>query len=286
MIDLRNILTITRKEIRDALRNRWFLLYTFSFAGLALAFAVLSQPDTTLLRLSGFGRTAASLINLALFFIPLIGLTLGALSIANERERGVLDYLMTQPISTTEILLGKYLGLSGALLSSLCLGFGLSAGVLSLRGSGGAVAGYVLMVGLACLLGLAMLSLGFLLSVMTHKTSVALGSAIFLWLFLVFVGDLGLMGTAVVTKLPIEQVFFVAAINPLEMFKISAILSIQAHLEVLGPAGIYATHQFGDSLLPILTGGLFLWILVPLLGALKLFTGKTISKSKSGRKTL
>jgi ABC-type transport system involved in multi-copper enzyme maturation permease subunit len=31
------VFTIARKEIRDSLRNRWFLLYTAAFAVLALS---------------------------------------------------------------------------------------------------------------------------------------------------------------------------------------------------------------------------------------------------------
>ena len=34
MIDFTNILTITGKELRDALRNRWFIIFTIAFAGL------------------------------------------------------------------------------------------------------------------------------------------------------------------------------------------------------------------------------------------------------------
>jgi hypothetical protein len=79
------------------------------------------------------------------------------------------------------------------------------------------------------------------------------------------------MGTALITQMPISAVFFIAAVNPLQMFKIASILTIQANLEVLGPAGLYASNQFGSALLPLLLIGLLLWIAVPLLGALTLF---------------
>jgi Cu-processing system permease protein len=61
-------------------------------------------------------------------------------------------------------------------------------------------------------------------------------------------------------------------LNPLQMFKIASILTIQAHLEVLGPAGLYATDQFGSLLLPLLLLGLVLWIILPLLGAVMVFS--------------
>jgi Cu-processing system permease protein len=269
MIDMTNVSTIARKELRDALRNRWFLLFTTAFAGLALS--ALSQPDGAQLQLAGYSRTAASLINLVLLFIPLIGLTLGAANLSAERETGALVYLLAQPVTRPEVLLGKYIGLAAALFASLSLGFGLAGGALAFQRQVDDAGSYLLTVALACLLALSMLSLGFLISAVARKTSTALGGALFLWLLLVFVGDLGVMGTAIVTQLPIETVFFVASLNPLQLFKMASILTIQANLEVLGPAGLYATEQFGNSLLPLLAAGLLMWSLLPLGAALFLF---------------
>ena len=47
MVDMSNVLTLTQKELNDARRNRWFMLYTVAFAGLTLA-------------LFGVGTTAGS----------------------------------------------------------------------------------------------------------------------------------------------------------------------------------------------------------------------------------
>lgn len=271
MIDLTNVWTITRKELRDALRNRWFLLFTIAFGGLALALSGLLQPGGSQLQLSGFSRTAASLINLVLLFVPLIGLTLGAANLTNERETGSLAYLLAQPVTRAEVMLGKYLGLASALTASLCLGFGLAGVALASQGQVRDAEGYLLTVVLACLLAWAMLSLGLLVSTFARKTSTALGGALFLWLFLVFIGDLGVMGTAIVTQLPVSSLFFITVVNPLQLFKLSAILAVQANLEVLGPAGLYATEQFGSGLLPLLFVGLLLWVVLPLGVALLTF---------------
>jgi Cu-processing system permease protein len=271
MTEFANIRTIAGKELRDALRNRWFVVFTVAFAGLALALSALIQPGGSQFRMMSYSRTAASLINLVLLFVPLIGLTLGAANLAGDRETGALVYLLAQPVNRMEVLLGKYLGMGGALLATLTLGFGIAGVALALQGSIQDAGSYLLTVMLAYLLALAMLSLGFLMSTLAHKTAAALGSALFLWLFLVFIGDLGIMGTAVTMQLPIEAVFFIAVINPLQMFKIASILTIQANLEVLGPAGLYATDQFGGLLLPLLLLGLLIWIVLPLLGAMALF---------------
>src|SRR5687767_8371019 len=162
------ILTLFRKEISDALRNRWFILYAAAFTGLALllSWLSLSGGGTGYSGFAGFGRTAASLVNLVLLVIPLMALTLGAGSLAGEQERGTLAYLLSQPVNRAEVLIGKYLGLAASLLAALALGFGLSAAIIAGGGgqtpstsSGGA---YGLLVGFAFALALGMLSLGFL----------------------------------------------------------------------------------------------------------------------------
>lgn len=271
MIDRTNVIALAEKELRDALRNRWFIVFTVAFAGLALALSALMQPGGSRFQVASFSRTTASLINLVLLFVPLIGLTLGSANLAGDRETGALGYLLAQPVTRVEVLLGKYMGMAGALLATLALGFGLAGLALALQGSGNDAESYLLTVVLAYLLALAMLSLGFLMSVLAQKTTTALGGALFLWLLLVFLGDLGIMGTALITRMPIGSVFFVTVVNPLQMFKIASILAIQANLEVLGPAGLYASNQFDNGLLPLLLLGLLLWVVVPLLFALSLF---------------
>ncbi len=272
MIDLANIRALAAKELRDALRNRWFIVFTVAFAGLALALSAFTQPSGMQMRAMSFSRTAASLVNLVLLFVPLIGLTLGSANLAGDRETGALTYLLAQPVSRTEVLVGKYLGLAGALLATLMLGYGAAGVTMALQGSIQDAGRYLLTALLAYLVGLAMLSLGFLLSTLARKTAVALGGALFLWLFFVFIGDLGIMGTTVSMHLPIGTVFLIAIINPLQMFKIASILILQASLDVLGPAGLYATDQFGGALLPMLLLGLLLWIVLPLLAAIFLFS--------------
>jgi Cu-processing system permease protein len=150
MIDFANVWTIAQKEVRDALRNRWFALFTIAFAVLALALSLLSQPSGAQLRLASYGRTAASLINLVLLFVPLIALTLGASGLASDRETGALAYLLAQPVNHSEVLFGKYVGMAGALLSSLELGFGAAGFALAKQGQTANAVGYLVTVGLAC----------------------------------------------------------------------------------------------------------------------------------------
>ena len=253
-----------KREFRDALASKWFLLYTLAFTVLAVGVSYLSLSGVGSHGFTGFGRTAAGLLNLIMLVVPLMALTAGAGSIAGERERGTLLYMLAQPVSRPQVLLGKYLGLAAALVCSLCIGFGVSAGVLAWRAGGVGVGSYAMLVGFTAMLALAMLSLGILISVVSRRSSVATGIALFVWLTLVFVSDLGLMASSVLFKLRVQEVFSLAIVNPLQSFKMGVIVNMNASLDVLGPVGAYASHTLGDALPWILGGTLVAWIIAPL----------------------
>ena len=259
-IDFKNINLIAQKEILSSFRNKWFLLYTIVFAVLSLALSLIGLSGLETYGVSGFGRTTASLINMILLFVPLMGLTLGAMSIAYERERGTLLYMLSQPVSYFEVLSGKFLGLALSILGSLILGFGLSGFVIAFKGGSADVIGYIYFIFLTFLLAMVSLSIGMFISTLFKKYDTALGVSIFVWLFLVIFSDLGIIGTSFLVDLDINQVFILALINPLQVFKLSAIFSLRDNLEILGPVGIYSVRNFGSSLQILLVG---IMIIIP-----------------------
>lgn len=268
---LGNIATIARRELRDAVRSRWFLLYTIAFASLGLGVSWVSTVATGGAGLGGFGRTAAGLINLILLVVPLMALTAGAGSIASDRERGMLSYLLAQPVTRTEVLLGKYAGLAGALLACICLGLGACAVILSLGAGTAHPASMLWLAGLAFALALGMLSVGLLVSSLARRASVAVGTVIFLWLALVFVTDLGLMAGTVAMRWRIEQLFALSLCNPLQVFKMWSLFAGEHSLDVLGPAGLYATEEYGPRLHAVFAVCMLGWIVMPLGCAIAVF---------------
>ena len=262
------VLVISAKELREARQNRWFVVFAAIFAGLALALSLLGMSGLGNIGVSGFGRTAASLLNLVMVVVPLMALLVGAMSVAGEREQGTLQTLLAQPVVLEEVLFGKFLGLSAALLATILAGFGLSALVIAHYGGSAQVGGYVQLVGYTCLSGLGYLSVGYFVSTLFRKVPTALGVALFLWLTSVFLSDLGLMGTAVVLKLDARTLLWLSLANPAQVFKLLVLDGLQGNLETLGPAGLYAADVFGNWLRPALAGILAAWVIVPLCLAL------------------
>jgi Cu-processing system permease protein len=265
------IARFARREFRDAVASRWFLLYTIAFAVLAMAVSFVSLAGTGSYGFAGFSRTAAGLLNLIMIIVPLMALTAGAGAIAAERERGTLLYILAQPVSRVEVLLGKYIGLALALCCSMCTGFGLSGGVLAWRSGGAGFSGFLILVGFSCALALAMLAVGVLLSVLARRVGVANGIGLFVWLILVFLSDLGLMAGTLVFKLRVQEIFALGLLNPLQAFKLGVIVQINASLDVLGPVGAFATQSYGATLPWIIAGVLTSWTILPLAAAIVIF---------------
>jgi ABC-type transport system involved in multi-copper enzyme maturation permease subunit len=273
-MELRTILILAGKEIRESLRNRWFVLYTVSFCLLTLLIlSIAPESGGEIAGMSGYGRTAASLISLVLLFIPLIALVTGAISISGDRESGTLQYLLSHPVTKSEIFLGKFAGILVPICFSISLGFGLAGMGVAVRGGTGNAVEFVITALLSGLLAASMLSVGFVVSVFSGRASKAIGIAVFLWLLCIIVGDLGIMGTTAAMDLGIRQVFVLALLNPAEVFKIASVLVLSPRFEILGPVGVYAVRTFGrDGVIYLLLSIMALWTLVPFTCALIYFS--------------
>ncbi|MFQ5522557.1 MAG: ABC transporter permease [Acidimicrobiia bacterium] len=263
----RAILAIARKELGDAVRSRWFWMWTLAFAVLAAALAVVALPGSRIAGAASYGRTAASLVALTQIIVPLMGLTLGAQTIAAQRESGAMRFLLAHPVNRTEAFWGIYLGTASALTAAVAAGFGSAGVVTALRSGGGQAGSFLRIAFLAWALLLAMLGVGMLISTFAASASAALGSAVFVWLVLVFLGDLGLMGSAIATRLPVSALFFSTIANPVEAFRLASLASFADSLDILGPAGSYAVDALEAALVPTIVGSLLAWIALPLVGA-------------------
>ncbi|MFV1969808.1 MAG: ABC transporter permease [Acidimicrobiia bacterium] len=258
---------IAAKEVRDAIRSKWFWMWTVAFASLAAFMASVALPGSQVTGYGTFGRTAASLVALAQIIIPLMGLTLGAYSIAGQRESGALRFLLSHPISRSEAFIGTYLGLAVSLGATVFGGFGLAGMITVAQGGGANAASFVRIAVLSWLLAISMLGFGMLVSTFTRRGSAALGVSIFLWLGFAFLGDLGVMGTSVATQVPTWGLLVSAILNPVEAFRLASLTAFSGSLDVLGPAGRYAMDAFGNQLGWILFTVVAIWAVVPTLVA-------------------
>lgn len=261
-------------EIGAALRAPTFQLYAGAFVVLSALVAYAGLAAGGPLGASGFGPTAASLAGLDGLVVSLLGLVAGALALARDRERGTLAYLLAQPVTPTELFLAKFAGVAVALSVALCAGFAAAFAVVAAFGAGGDVAGMLAFAAETWLLAMASAALGVLISALVDRTPVALGAAVLLWLAFVVLGDLGVMATAVATRLGTGGLLAATLANPLDAYKIASIAALAGSVDVLGPGGRLATDLFGAWLMPVLSALVAAW------GALALLAARAVFRSR------
>jgi Cu-processing system permease protein len=249
---------VAAREVREAMRSRWFVLASACFLVLSLGLSMLGLAGARRTGLAGFDRTTASLLNLALLFVPLVTLTLGGLGIAGEMEDHSLAMLLAQPITRLEAWAGKYLGLLAAVAAAILLGFGATGIIVGSTAGGGSPGAFLALVGLTLLLGASTLALGTLLSVALGSRARVIGAAFSAWLVLVYVSDLGTIGLAIARNLGPAQVFTLALLNPVEQARVLGTLALSDRLDVLGPVGLFGLDRFGAAGLVALLVGMLL----------------------------
>lgn len=262
-MQLSPILAIAAKEFRDRLRNRWVLAVALVFMAFSLAITYFGGAQQGAVGVRSIEFTIASLVSLVIYLIPLIALLLGFDAIVGERERGSLDLLLSLPLTRVELLLGKYLGLAGALTASTLGGFGVVALLLWQQSGGAGLFHYIGFMLSSVLLGLAFLSLAVLLSVLASERTRASGLAIATWFFFVLVFDLLLLGLLVSTggRYGGDAVAYLLLLNPADVFRILNVFSLDDMARLYGLASV-VPPALGN---PWLMGGAMLaWIVAPL----------------------
>ena len=259
----RQVQAVAAKEFRDRLRNRWVLAVAVVFTVFSLLITYFGSAAQGQIGPRSIELTIASLVSLVIYLIPLIALLLGFDAIVGERERGSLDLLLALPITRLELLLGKYLGLAGALTLSTVSGFALVALLLYQSFSWAGLYHYAGFVLSSVLLGLAFLSLAVLLSVLARDRTRASGLAIALWFALVLVFDLLLLGLLVATggQFGGEVFAYLLLLNPADIFRILNVFSLDDMQRLYGLASILppALSQVGW-----LASAMLAWIVAPL----------------------
>jgi Cu-processing system permease protein len=250
--------TIARRELSKSVGNGWLLLVAgllvisngvvvrigFSFAGPDVPV----DPRALLL----------SLIHLQMYAVPLFAFVLSYAGVLAEREQGTLDLLLSYPIEFRDLILGKWLGYCTTLGFAIVIG--IAGAAVLMAGGDVSIASLVELSVLSLLLGFSCVSLGLALSCLAPDRTVAIAACVVLWVFFVFLFDLGFVFVQVATEgsLSDSSVQAILLLNPAEAFRIAAILQLL-------PADASEIFGLGAGPLsiPLSICALGLWIGIP-----------------------
>jgi len=258
------VLMICRQEFTLNRRNRWVVIFAALFALMTLAVAYFGMVTSGYAGFQDFTRTSASIVNLGGFLIPLFALLMGVFSFITNRE--YLEIMVTQPISRTSVLLGRYLGLLLTVVGACLVGFGLPGIIISLVvGVDGALT-YLLVVVYSLLLAMVFTGLSVLIALLSRRRQIALGISLAVWVFFEMVYGVAMMGlTLYLTPVALKPVLLAGLLgNPVDLARVLSLLQVGgAHL--FGPAGATLIKMTGSAWSATLIGlaGMIFWLVTP-----------------------
>lgn len=260
----RAALVVAAAELRGALAGRLVQGFGVVFALMALAIAGAGLAASGQLVVQGFTRTAVSLLSLALYLLPLVGLVLGAHAFGVED--GGTELLLAQPISRAAVLLGRTAGLAATLVLVAAIGFGL-AGLVVVVGAGPAgLAGYLLVAVGSTIVGLAGLAVGVLLGVRARRRLTAVAMALVAWVVIAVLFDFAAIALLQFTGdgEPGPLLLVLLAANPIDGMRALGLVGLGADV-LLGPTGAALSRLLGPSGGSMLVGAALLgWCVLPL----------------------
>ncbi|MBL7863029.1 MAG: ABC transporter permease subunit [Cyclobacteriaceae bacterium] len=245
----------------DILRTRFILFYTVFLLICTFAFFQLDND---------FGKVVLSLMNVVLMAVPLVSVVFTTIHFFNSYE--FIELMLAQPINRRSIFLSEYL----AVASSLCLAYVVGIGFpFLLYGAWQPI--YTLLI-TGVFLTLVFVSLAFFSSVLTRDKAKAIGIALLFWFYFSLIYD-GILLWVVYTfsDYPLEKLTLaLIAFNPVDLARIIMLLQLDISA-LMGYTGAFYKNFFGSNLGLIFSISLLmLWVLWPLLFAMRIFSRKDL----------
>jgi Cu-processing system permease protein len=263
-MDFNAVRTIAREELVINIRNKWTLIFAGLFGVLVLTISYFGLATAGEIGFQGFARTSTSLLNLVLYLIPLAALMMGTLSFSGDQSSSEL--LFSQPVTRTEIALGKLVGLFGSILTATLIGFGLAGFIIGWRTGSEGLLRYPLLVFFSLWLALIFLGVSVLISALCRRKPKAFGVALVVWFFFALFYDLLVIGATFLLKERAANNFIFGSLfaNPVDIVRVASLIVLDGK-EVFGAAGAALLRYVGgpSTGVIVLVCALACWAVLP-----------------------
>jgi len=266
------IILVAKQEFLLNRRNKWVAIFAITFALLTLFISYFGMVTSGYSGFQDFARTSTSLIKLSGFLIPLFSLLVGAFSFISHPE--YMELLISQPLTRSQVIIGKFLGLTFTLIGATIIGFTIPGVIISLSiGTEGAL-GYTATVFFIILQGLIFLGCAIMIAQLTKRQQLAIGISIGVWIFFEVIYGMIILGTTIYIEADILKYVLLFSLigNPIDIARVLSLIAVGG-LEFFGPAGASMYKIIGSQSLVMVYGlcALALWIVLPLIISINLF---------------
>src|SRR5688572_5808825 len=245
----------------DILRTRFILLYT---GLLLISTFALFQLD------SDPGKVIMSLLNIVLMVVPLISIVFTTIHFYNSYE--FIELMLAQPINRKVVFVGEYLAVTFSLCAAFAVGVGVPIIIYGMSASG------LALIFSGVVLTMVFVSLAFLASVLTRDKAKAIGIALLFWFYFSLIYDGFLLwfvyafGDYAIEKLTLTLI----ALNPVDLARVIMLLQLDISA-LMGYTGAFYREFFGSAFgIAFSSCVLFLWVIIPCLLALRIFSRKDL----------
>ena len=255
------ILRIVKYVLHDILRSRIALAYTI----------FLLVASAGLFNIGGdVNKGLVSILSVVLMLVPLMSLVFATIHFYNSYE--FIELLSSQPLKRGTILLGEYFGVTAALCTAFLIGVGVPVMLYDRSMTG------LCIVGAGVLLTFVFVAIAFLSAVCTRDKARGMGVALLLWFFFALIFDgIVLFILFSFQDYPLEKATIaLVALNPIDLARTLVLLQMDVSA-LMGMTGAVMQEFLGSAVgIGYSIGVLLLWVIAPLLLALRVFRKKDL----------
>ncbi|MFF2479649.1 ABC transporter permease [Paenibacillus sp. NPDC058071] len=257
------------REMKIGFRNPWAYSFMALFALFMFSLLLINAQGYV----TGYSGISGTMLNLALYLLPLMALMLGSFSLTSEKEEGNWELLSTYPLRTWSFLTGKYIGLAVVLVTIVAIGFGLSGAAGWLLGGGFDFITYRRLLAFSIGLSLFYLSAAMVVGTLARNRWQALTVAVGIWFFTIIAWPSILIATLGMMPYPWIKpaVTALTFLNPAELTRLFTVVKLGGS-STLGPE-YYQWMVWMESSrgTPVFLGVMLVWIAVALSMAISLW---------------
>jgi ABC-2 type transport system permease protein len=234
-------------EIRESVRAKWFYIHALVFGGSVILLFTFRLTESQVMGFAGLGRLLLTYIQLAVAILPIFILISTVRTLVGDRETNVLEYLLSLPLSLRGFFWGKLLGrfvmvflpCTVAMLGAAAWGL-----VMGLEIPWAFIGYYALLLGALCW---CFLGMGILISSAVRRVEWGLGLAFLSWIGCLLFIDIVLIGVLIRFQVNENLILPLALLNPLQSFRMAAMMLFDPGLTVIGPTAYVVQDVFGKS---------------------------------------
>jgi Cu-processing system permease protein len=275
-LNLRAVYAIFVQTFKDAVRTKWLISFTIVFLLLVINIPVLVLLAGGYLPPNYLSVFLTNLVAVSFPFLPLLALPMGSTVIVDEKESGTLEYMMSNPISRFEFILGRLTGMALATSAVVFLGYG-AASIVAYNVNFASYGYVAITVVIALALNATMLGIAMTVSTLSRRKATALGIAIFIWFLLTSLSNIEYLSiiTTLISGPWVAMVFVL--LNPIQIATLLVPGITGQDLAQQGSVGFLITHLFHTSAWIVLTFDLIIWLAFFLGLTVFLFTRQDIA---------